>query len=187
MKFNLELFWLKVLHQIKLLRTTFFFINKLGFLGKGTIISKRLLISQGLGRVKIGNHVTIRYGLRIEAIGPKSKIIINDGVKIERFLHIAASGTIEIKENALIASNVFISDHSHVFENTEMPIRLQGIHNKGDIKIGENSWIGNNVSILGGVTIGKNAVVGAHSVVNKDVPDYTVVAGTPAKIIKTLK
>ena len=66
-----------------------------------------------------------------------------------------------------------------------MPIKDQTIEFKGEVIIGENSWIGENVSIVG-AKIGKHCVIGANSFVNKDIPDYSIAVGTPAKVIKKI-
>jgi acetyltransferase-like isoleucine patch superfamily enzyme len=89
-----------------------------------------------------------------------------------------------IEDHVLMADRVFISDHIHDFQNTKVPVLDQPLRSKGSILIKTGSYIGVNAVILPGVQIGKNAVIGASSVVTKSVPDYSVVAGVPAKIIK---
>lgn len=113
------------------------------------------------------------------------KIIIERGCQIgSRFtISIANRGTIQ--KNVIIGPNVYISDCSHNYESIGIPIMQQGITSvTNEIVIGENSWIGVNASIVGDVHIGKGCVVGANSFVTKNVPDYCVVAGSPARIIK---
>ncbi|MGH4138613.1 glycosyltransferase [Clostridium sp.] len=113
------------------------------------------------------------------------KIIIGDGCQIgSRFtISIANKGIIE--KNVIIAPSVYISDCSHNYENIGIPIMNQGITSiTNEIVIGENSWIGVNASIVGNVHIGRGCVVGANSYVTKNIPDYSVVAGSPAKVIK---
>lgn len=113
------------------------------------------------------------------------KIVIGDGCQIgSRFtISIANKGTIE--KNVIIAPNVYISDCSHNYESVGIPIMHQGITSiTNEIVIGENSWIGVNASIVGDVHIGRGCVVAANSFVTKDVPDYCIVAGSPATIIK---
>lgn len=113
------------------------------------------------------------------------KIIIEDGCQIgSRFImSIANRGILE--KNVGIGPNVYISDCSHNYENIGNPIIHQGITSiTNEVVIGENSWIGINSLIVGNVHIGKGCVVGANSYVTKDIPDYCVVAGSPAKIIK---
>lgn len=113
------------------------------------------------------------------------KIVIEDGCQIgSRFtISIANKGVIE--KNVIIAPNVYISDCSHNYENIGIPIMHQGITSiTNEIVIGQGSWIGINVSIVGDVHVGKGCVVGANSYVTKSIPDYSVVVGSPARIIK---
>jgi acetyltransferase-like isoleucine patch superfamily enzyme len=108
---------------------------------------------------------------------------IDRNTTIGRFAHIVAVKSVVIEENVLIADKVYISDNSHTFETVDIPVIEQGISFKGNTLIRQGAWIGENVSIIG-VTIGRNSIVAANSVVLSDVPDYSVVAGTPAKVIK---
>ena len=113
------------------------------------------------------------------------KIVIEDGCQIgSRFtISIANKGTIE--KNVIIAPNVYISDCSHNYESIGIPIMHQGITSiTNEIVIGENSWIGVNASIVGDVHIGHGCVIAANSFVTKNIPDYCIVAGSPATIIK---
>lgn len=87
----------------------------------------------------------------------------------------------------MIADRVYISDADHNFKELDIPIIHQGDYFKGSIRLKEGCWIGIGAVILPGVTIGKNAIVGANSVIRKDVPDYAVVSGNPATIIKYLR
>ena len=91
---------------------------------------------------------------------------------------------ITIKNKVLIGSNVHIYVSNHNFLNSEVPIYDQGHSDISPVTIEEGAWIGANVIILPGVRVGKNSVVGAGSIVTKDVPDYSVYAGNPAKKIK---
>jgi acetyltransferase-like isoleucine patch superfamily enzyme len=111
-------------------------------------------------------------------------IVIDDGVDMGRRAVISGVKSVHIGKNVLFAPNVYISDHSHKFEDVERPINDQGITEAEDVDIGENSWIGINACILPGCKIGRNCVVGANSVVTKSFPDYCVIAGAPARIIK---
>ncbi len=110
---------------------------------------------------------------------------ISEGATIGRFSHIVALRNVIIEKNVLIADKVYISDNIHVYNELSTPIKNQQIDFKGDVIIGENSWIGENASIVG-AKVGKHCVIGANSFVNKDIPDYSVVVGSPAKIIKTI-
>ncbi|KPH11466.1 hypothetical protein [Chryseobacterium sp. ERMR1:04] len=118
------------------------------------------------------------------------EIIIKDNVHINHNVHIGAINKIVIGNNTLIASNVLISDHNHgsiTKEENNIPPKERPLFSKGEIIIGDNVWIGEYVSILGGVKIGNNVIIGSNSLINKDIPDNCVVGGVPAKILKTLE
>lgn len=121
-----------------------------------------------------------------------SKISIGDNVIIRPNCMLFADprkngAEIIIEDNVLIGSNVHMYVNNHEFSNTSIPIIKQG-HSKGkNIHIKNGAWIGAGCIILSGVSIGENAVIGAGSVVTKDVPEKTVYAGNPAKKIKYLQ
>ncbi|OHE00544.1 MAG: hypothetical protein A2W82_07065 [Sulfurimonas sp. RIFCSPLOWO2_12_36_12] len=110
-------------------------------------------------------------------------LYISQGATIGRFAHIVALRKVLIEENVLMADKVYISDNIHSYEDITKPIKNQPIQFKSEVIIGKNSWIGENVSIVG-AKIGANCVIGANSFVNKDIPNYCVAIGTPAKIVK---
>ena len=111
---------------------------------------------------------------------------IGSGTYIGSYVQINAWKKVNIEKNVLIADRVFITDADHNYENKNIPIIKQGDRFKGEVFILEGSWIGVGAVIMPGVTIGKNSVVAANAVVTKNVPDYSVVGGVPAKIIKYL-
>ncbi len=113
----------------------------------------------------------------------KCKLIIEDGCSIGNFNHIYATHLIHIKKNVLTADRVYISDNVHGYMNIKTPIIEQPIVQKKDVEIGEGSWLGENVCVIG-CSIGKNCVVGANSVVTHNLPDYSVAVGSPAIILK---
>jgi len=121
--------------------------------------------------------------LALKSDNVKPHLEIKKGATIGRFSHIVALRKVVIGENVLIAEKVYISDNTHEYRDVTQPIIKQPILHKGDVYIGENSWIGENVSIIG-VSIGKHCVIGANSVVTQDIPDYSVAVGIPAKVIK---
>lgn len=112
-----------------------------------------------------------------------ANIVIGNGCSLGHFSIIAAYGPVEIGDNVLIAAHCMIVSGNHDISRLDIPISKQGGIDK-PIYISDDVWIGTHVCILGGVTIGKGAVIGAGSVVTKSVPDYHIVAGNPAKTIK---
>ena len=118
------------------------------------------------------------------------RIEIGDNVSISEGVHISCINHIRIASNVLIGSRAYIADHQHGIykgnaqSHPEEPPALRPLGGGGPVTIGENAWIGDNVVIVGGVSIGRGSVIGANSVIRKDVPDNTIVVGTPAKAIK---
>ena len=119
----------------------------------------------------------------LTAASGKAELIIEDGTIIGNFNHIFATKKIVIHKDVLTADKVYISDNLHGYENINLPIIKQAIVQKGEVEIGEGCWLGENVCVLG-AHIGKHCVIGANSVVTKDIPDYSVAVGAPARIIK---
>ena len=111
------------------------------------------------------------------------KLNIGTNVTIQPMSYIEASGGVTIGSDTSIAHGVSIMSESHVTKDRETPFKCQGM-TYSPVAIGEDVWIGAKATIMSGVTIGNKAVIGANSVVTKDVPDYAIVVGAPARIIK---
>lgn len=127
-------------------------------LGSNSVIEYFSLIDNGVGSVHIGNNT--RIGLRNTIIGPT-----------------------KIGNNTILAQNVVVSGLNHNYKNINLPIRKQGV-TVSTIIIEDEVWIGANCIITAGVHIGKHTVIAGGSVVTKNIPDYSIAAGNPAKIIK---
>lgn len=110
-------------------------------------------------------------------------IEIGDNVSFQQNLHLTCAKQVVIDNNTAIAANVTITDIHHPYEDINVPIEQQDILVK-EVTIGGDCKIYNNAVILPGVHIGKHVTIGANSVVTKDIPDYSVAAGIPAKVIK---
>ena len=159
-----------------------FSFKKFGF--KSTIISPLQL--DGKKNISIGRRVTVYYKSWLAAMsltGDKAELVIEDETVIGHFAHIYATKSIHIGKSVLIADKVYISDNLHGYEDPETPIMCQNIIQKNPVVIGDDSWIGENVCIIG-ACVGKHCVIGANAVVTKDIPDYCVAVGNPAKVIK---
>lgn len=135
----------------------------------------------GSGSVTIGEGSVIREGAILHTYG--GAITIGRNCTINAYCLLQGNGGIYIGNNVLIASHSSLFSSNHNFENVSKPIRLQG-ESKLGIRISDDVWIGSGARILDGVKIGTGAVIAAGAVVTKDIPDYAVVAGVPAKIIK---
>ena len=134
--------------------------------------------------VKIGNNVSLFEHIWINCVGAEKKpsLIIGDNCSVGRFSHINAYQSVEIENDVVIAERVHISDCSHNYSKSDIPIINQDTEFVEKVLIKSGSWIGSGSVILPGVTIGKNAIIGANAVVSSDVPDYHVARGIPAKI-----
>jgi len=118
-----------------------------------------------------------------------AEISFGEKCVIGEYNHITAANGISIGNNLLTGRWVTISDNNHglsTLDDMKIAPVERAISSKGKISIGDNVWIGDKATILSGVTIGDGAIIAANSVVTKDVPAYSVVAGNPAKIIKKL-
>lgn len=110
-------------------------------------------------------------------------LVIQEGCAVGDFVHIVSVRNVHIEKDVLIANNVYISDNLHSFKDINIPIIKQNVIFKSSVLIKSGAWIGENVCIIG-ANVGRNSVVGANSVVTKDIPDYCVAAGSPARVIK---
>lgn len=165
---------------------TFFLKRSFHSFGKNSFIVPPFRF-KNLKNIQIGKNVLIETGSWIQVVGEKTnkiKLIIEDNVEIGMNTTISVTKYINIQNHVMFARNVYISDHSHKYQDIRIPISAQGINALADVIIGEGSWLGQNSIILPGVRIGKNCVIGANSVVNKSIGDFSVAAGIPAKIIK---
>ena len=153
-----------------------------GKMGFKSVIIKPLKINNSK-RIFVESNVVVNDLAWLMAINKESVLSIAKGTRIGHFAHIVCLNKILIKDNVLIADKVFISDNAHGFEDIENPIKSQPLKFVGEVEIGENSWIGENVCILG-CKIGRNSVIGANSVVTSDIASYCVAVGAPARVIK---
>ncbi len=148
---------------------------------------RRPLRINGYRNIWIGNHVHIAdqtwLGVSNAMSGVTGKLVIEDGCVIGHYNHIYATGCVILHNHVLTADKVYVSDNCHGYENVDIPIVQQSVVQRNFVEIGEGSWLGENVCVLG-AKIGKHCVIGANSVVTHDIPDFCVAVGNPAKIIK---
>lgn len=145
--------------------------------------------------IYVGDNFRASWNLRLEAIdyykGQKftPQITIGNNVSFNTDIHIGCINHINIGDNCLFASRIFISDHDHgdtTLETVKLAPAKRLLHSKGPVVIGDNCWIGERVAILSGVTIGKNSIIASNSVVTKNIPEFCIAAGIPAKVIKKI-
>jgi acetyltransferase-like isoleucine patch superfamily enzyme len=162
------------------------FSSKFNFFGRKSVILFPLKI-QGMNNISLGNNVYIAPKSWLAALpltGESStELIIGDGTNIGHFNHIYATKSIKIGKKVLTADKVYISDNLHSYEDINIPIIDQPIKQISSVEIGDGSWLGENVCVIG-AKIGKNCVIGANAVVTKNIPDYCVAVGAPARVIK---
>jgi acetyltransferase-like isoleucine patch superfamily enzyme len=145
--------------------------------------------------IKLGSNLYASFRFRIEAIdeycGIKytPQIIIGNNVTFNTDIHIGCINRIEIQDNVMFGSRVFITDHQHgdtSVASLQIAPYKRPLKSKGSVLIKKNVWIGEGVCILPGVTIGENSIIGSNAVVTKSIPANSVAIGIPAKIIKTI-
>lgn len=138
------------------------------------------------GKVYLKRNVIIRPFSRVYVETSKSEIYIGQDSEIGEMSTLSCFRKIIIGNGVLTGPHVFISDHNHEYRNPNTYIKNQGVYCNLDDKIiiGDGTWIGTNVVIVGNVHIGRNCVIGANAVVTNDIPDNSVAVGIPCKVIK---
>ena len=175
-----------------LLKIIFEKINTVLFFSNSRLIRLPIII-RGKKYIDFGYGLTTGVGCRFEAyrnLKSKKTLKIGNNVQINDYVHITAMANVTIGDNVLMASKIYISDCSHGFYNggevdsspEQYPIDRS--YNISEVIIEDNVWLGEFVSVLPGVKIGKGAIIGSNSVVTKDIPANTIAVGSPAKVIK---
>ena len=136
-----------------------------------------------------GTNLTLGRFCRFDLDGNKKTLFIGDDCEFGDMTHIVALNNVQIGNNVLIASKVFVSDTSHgAYKGIDQDLPSIPPNKRkivsSDVIIGNNVWIGENVVILAGVHIGDGCIIGANSVVTKNIPNNTIAAGVPIKFIK---
>jgi len=158
-----------------------------GSYGKDVYIESGVVINRPRF-VQVGNHVRIKRNTSIN-LHPRDKkskeilLFLGDHVIISEGCFISACNRLVIEENVGVSPNVMIIDNSRILGNVGLPSKEQDLK-IGYVHIGADSWIAYGACILPNVTIGKHCIIGALSVVNKDIPPYSLAVGSPAKVVK---
>lgn len=148
---------------------------------------------RGKSGIDFGHGLTTGYGCRLEsfAAGHCKSLVFGNNVQINDYVHINALERVQIGDNVLIASKVFITDLAHgCYEGGQHDsppdeiVKERPLSSK-PVVIGNNVWIGELCSVLPGVTIGANSIIGANSTVSKSIPANSIAVGCPARVIKT--
>lgn len=140
-------------------------------------------------RIFIGSGVVVHEHAWISVVeavpGQPPTLTIGDGTLVDRLLHIACAGEIEIGRRVLIGERVLIGDTFHQYEDTTMPVIAQPLEPPRKVTIGDGCAIGLGACIMPGVTVGENSMVAAGAVVHRDVPPYSIVVGNPARVVRS--
>ena len=151
------------------------------YMGRDVKFLKGCCVLANEGRIEIGHNSTICRFTIVQSVG--GKVSIGNNTTIGDFCNLYGQGGLEIGNNVMIASCVQIVPNQHTFDEPELPICEQPNIAFG-VRIDNDCWIGTNVVILDGVTIGRGAVVGAGSVVTRNVPAYSITVGIPSKVLR---
>ncbi len=173
--------------------------------GRGMIIGRNVVIRHPKN-IELGDNVTIDDLCLIDGRGAGTDgVVIEDQVIINRNCMIQAKtgpirlgarttigsnsvivsmAGVEFGEAVLVAGNCYFSAGAYHVDDISSAVMDQGAYSKGPIILGDNTWVGTGAIILDGVKVGEGAIIGAGAVVTKDVPDYAIVAGVPAKVIR---
>jgi acetyltransferase-like isoleucine patch superfamily enzyme len=138
------------------------------------------------GRLEIGPGVLLEPGVWIAA-PDSARVRIGGGTFLNQGVMIASQQLVEIGAHCMLANGCFVSDASHRYDDRDRPVPWQGFESKGPTRIGDNCWLGAHVVVSSGVTIVERCVIGANSVVTKDIEPYTVAAGAPAHVIRKIE
>ena len=154
-------------------------------IGSNTAIDDYVMLDACIGKdnaITIGDNVIISKGCVVQA--KTGTLSIGDRCDIGVQTIITSASAITLEQSVLIAGNCYIGGARYPLEDTNKTIMEQGTYSRGPLSIGEGSWIGASSTVLDGVRIGKGCVIGAGSVVSRDIPDYAVAVGTPARVMK---
>ena len=171
------------------LRVTYPFLS----VGRRLSIHHTCELSRNAARyISIGDDVLIAKDAWLNAVASErepsaAKITIEDGCVIARRCTISARNGIHFERNVILAASALIMDHNHAYQDVTVPIKNQGVTAGGRIRIGEGTWIGHGAAIVcdqGELVLGRNCVVAANALVSKSFPDYSVIVGNPARVVK---
>jgi len=171
------------------LKAVLYYRHVFASFGKGSVLYKPMMLTNPRF-MHIGKNVVIRHGARMEAIVTDAENLpelrIGDNVNIEQNVHIVCHSNIVIGNDVSITGNCAIVDVTHPFKDVHDPMKIGDriLKERSFLQIGDRSFLGFNAIVLPNVRIGRYCVVGAHALVSRDIPDYSVAAGNPARILR---
>ena len=138
------------------------------------------------GRLQIGDAVLLSPHVLLET-NDTGRIVIGAGTFLNLDVQVAAIDLVEIGAGCLIARGCFIADNDHRFDQVDRGLNEQGLTSRGPVRLEDHVWLGANVVVTSGVTIGERCVVGANAVVTRDLPAYSVAVGVPARVVGSVR
>jgi acetyltransferase-like isoleucine patch superfamily enzyme len=160
--------------------------RKLQALGEKSVIRSPAWFC-GCESISIGDRVSIWSYARFEALNASrdvTRIRIGDDTGLQRLVHIGAIKSVTIGKCCMIGAQSFITDHDHDYSNPFDPMHANDRAIAASVEIGDYVYLGEQVMVLKGVKIGERSMIGAGSIVTKDVPPLSIAVGSPAKVIR---
>lgn len=185
--------WVSLVASIpSLLKSKFYYPAIFGEFGARSILAKPTLLV--LPRhIYIGDDVVIRPGARLEVVqdstGRSPKLRIGNNTGIEQNVHIVCHHRVTIGNDVSITANCAVVDTTHPFDDIPRDVKVGSLIKNDDafVEIGDGTFLGFGSIVLPNVRIGRGCVIGALSVVTHDIPDYSVAAGAPAKVLRPVR
>ena len=170
------------------------YFKQVWFCGGGKMLVRRYIHIWHPENISLGSNLHIFNNCQIAThpnkAHPHPELRIGDNCEIGEQTHITCANKIIIGDNLLTGRRCTITDNSHGDSERyclDINPRHRDIKSKGSIHIGNNVWLGDNVVVLPGVSIGDGVIVGANAVITKDIPPYSVAVGNPTKVKKTVQ
>ena len=158
-------------------------------IGKGIKLAPGMKLGNA-NHISLGNNVSVMSHCVLECTGYFAEMVLGNNISIGEYSHITCAQKMVIGDGLLTGRYVLITDNAHgenLPNELNIPPLERRVCSSGPVTIGRNVWIGDKATILPDVTIGDGAVIAANAVVTKDVPPFSVAAGCPARVIKTVK
>lgn len=163
-----------------------------GRIGTGTRLAFPQGTLFGTPWIELGDHCVIGADVTLTAgmtpdleLGPEPVLTLGDGVVLGRGSHVIADTSVTIGDDVFFGPHCYVTSLNHSYDDPDTPVGKQWPRTM-PVSIGPGCWLGHGAVVLPGATLGRNVVVGAGSVVRGEVPDHSVVAGAPARIVRRL-